>query len=209
VLDDLSTIQEFQDVRAFLLSFDTGTAPATGYSRTVSGFPAAGSPAESDLNLLEARANTSENDLIVRGTVGGKLRQLVWNKGLARYTSDRGSEAALTRSVLLSLLEPGDALTFTGTLPGLGSARGNDRNEDGIPDADEAPPALLILLSGGSPVLSWDARFQDWYPEISNSLSSAPWAPLTTPGSISTSGQILISPLSGPAPQFMRLRRTW
>ncbi len=209
VLDDLSTVQEFQDVRAFLLSFDTGTAPATGYSRTVSGFPAPGSPAESDLNLLEARANTSENDLIVRGTTGGKLRQLVWNKGLARYTSDRSSETAVTRSVLLSLLEPGDALTFTATIPGLGSARGHDRDEDGIPDADEAPPALVILLSGGSPALSWDALFQDWYPEFSNSLSSAPWAPLTAPASTSSTGQIVISPLSGPAPQFMRLRRTW
>lgn len=146
---------------------------------------------------------------MVRGTVGGKLRQLFWNKGLARYTSDRGSEAALTRSLLLSLLEPGDSLTFTGIIPGLGSARGNDRDEDGIPDADEAPPELFFLLSGGSPALSWDARFQDWYPEISNSLSPAPWAPLTTPASISTTGQILVDPPSGPAPQFMRLRRTW
>ena len=209
VLDDLSTVQEFQDVRAFLLSFDTGTAPATGYSRTVIGFPVPGSPAESDLSLLEARANTAENDLIVRGTVGGKLRQLVWNKGLARYTSDRGSEAPLTRSVLLSLLEPGDALTFTGTIPGLGSARGNDRDEDGIPDADEAPPDLLFHPSGGFPALSWDARFQDWYPEISNSLSPAPWAPLTTPARITATGQILVTPPSGPAPLFTRLRRTW
>jgi YVTN family beta-propeller protein len=208
VLDDLSTLQELKDVRAFLLSFDTGSAPITGYSRTVGGIPAPGSPAEADLNLLEARASTTESDLIVRGTTGGRLRQLYWNKSASVYQPDSALEASLTRAVLLGSLTKGDFLTFTGSLPGLGIGRGIDRDEDGIPDGDEPSPVPLLQYLNGNLLLSWESLFPDWYPESSSSLGSGSWNPLTSP-SEDIRGRFQTAPPSGPRSQFLRLRRTW
>ena len=208
VLDDLAALQEFRDLTAFLLSFDTGTPPVTGYSRTVASVPPLGSPAEADLALLEARASTAENDLVVRGRLGGKPRQFLWDKGLARYLPDTAAAPPLSRSLLLAQLQAGDALTFTACLPGLGSARGIDRDEDGIRDADEAAPLISLTLDSGWPLLSWDALQGDWFPEVSPSLAAPAWAPLATPWRASGSRLELAPPRLGPS-QFFRLRRTW
>jgi hypothetical protein len=208
VLDDLSTLQELKDVRAFLLSFDTGAPPITGYSRTVSGLPAPGSPAEADLNLLEARAATAECDLIVRGTVGGRLRQFYWNKAAFVYQPDSAFQAPLTRAALLGSLTNSDFLTFTGSLPGLGAARGIDRDEDGLPDGDEASPIPLIQSSDGIILFSWESAFMDWYPESSPNLGPDSWNPLTSlPEHLS--GRIRTPLPPGPRSLFLRLRRTW
>ncbi len=208
VLDDLSTPQEFRDLTAFLLSFDTGTPPATGYSRTVQSLPPSGSPAETDLNLLESRATTSENDLVVRGLLRGQPRQFLWDKSLARYLPDAAAAPPLTRSLLLALLQPGDALTFTACLPGLGSARGIDRDQDGIPDADEPAPQPTLANSLGQALLSWEAHFPDWFPESSPSLAHPSWTPLTAP-SASSGDRLEVAPPRRAPTQFFRLRRTW
>ncbi|MDB6069315.1 MAG: hypothetical protein JWL81_486 [Verrucomicrobiales bacterium] len=211
-LANLTTLTQFYDLRAFLQAFDTGTAPTVGYSRTVTGFPASGSPAESDIIALEARASTPVNvpdcDLAVTGTLAGRTRRFVWDRGLGRYLSDRSLEAPLTRSVLLASMESGDALTFSGTLPGLGTARGRDRNENGIPDADEPVPGLELARDPAGPILRWDAAATDWYPETTGSLPQALWQPLTTPATPS-SGLLFTRPPAAQPSGFFRLRRTW
>lgn len=206
-LDQLQANQ-FADLAAFILSFDSGSAPITGYSRTVTGFPPPGSPAEADLNLLEARANTTDADLVVRGLIAGKPRQFVWNKGTSRYLPDTSTGTPLTRALLLAALQPGDALTFTGTPPGLGTARGRDRDEDGIPDGDEPVPLPGLALYP-SPVLTWESSILDWYPEASASPAHASWETLTAPP-LPASGPAWRIPVpDGPAIRFFRLRRTW
>jgi len=211
-LSNLTTLTQFYDLRAFLQAFDTGTAPTVGYSRTVSTFPSPGSPEETDLTALEARASTPVNvpdcDLTVTGTLAGQPRQWVWDRGISRYRSDRSSEAPLTRSVLLASLQPGDALTFSGTLTGLGTARGRDRNENGIPDADEPLPGLELTQDHAGPLLRWETTATGWYPETAASLTQAPWLPLTTPSTPSGSLWFTRPPSSSPS-GFFRLRRTW
>jgi hypothetical protein len=208
VLDQLSTPQQFADVRAFVLSFDTGSPPITGYSRTLSGFPAPGSPAEADLNLLEARASTTESDLVVRGLAGGRPRQFYWNRSTFRYVPDTLAGLPLTRALLLESLTPGDALTFTATLPGLGTARGHDRDENGVPDGDEPLPLPALFLAPEGLRLSWSSSAQDWYPETAASLNGAPWSVFTSPA-VLDHGSWQIPLPSNPSTRFFRLRRTW
>src|SRR6185295_19696 len=57
------------DLAAFVLSFDTGIAPAVGYSRTISATNVASASISNDWSLLEAQASFGTNiDLIVKGT---------------------------------------------------------------------------------------------------------------------------------------------
>lgn len=209
-LENLTTLTQFNDLRAFLLAFDTGTAPTVGLSRTLTGFPAPGSAAEADLNLLEARANTVDCDLTVRGRVNGVLRGYTWNKGTARYDTDRAGEPALTRAVLLASLTPGDTLTFTGVLPAIGTARGRDRDENGILDGDEPHPSLTLAADpANGPILQWDtAPANGWYPESTANPATAPWLPLATPAR--QSGTRTLTETGTPTPaRFFRLRKAW
>lgn len=210
VQDQLETAQEFRDVTAFVLAFDTGTPPITGYSLTLTGFPAPGSPAEADLTLLENRAgtpvNTPDCDLIVRGRLGGQLRQFFWNRGTQLYLPDQSAGTPYTRAVLLTGLQPGDALTFMAVPTGLGTARGLDRDEDRILDGDE--PLPRFSLTGNPPVLTWESTVPDWYAETTPSLDLTPWAPF--PGGAIRTGTHTTLPIPPNHPSaFFRLRRTW
>ena len=88
------------------------------------------------------------------------------------------------------------------------TARGRDRNENGIPDADESLPGLELARDGTGPLLRWEAAATDWYPETAASLPQAPWLPLTTP-STPADGLLFSRPASTNPSGFFRLRRTW
>jgi hypothetical protein len=132
----------------------------------------------------------------------------VWDPALAGYRTDRAAESTLTRVALLASLSSGDSLTFTAVPPGLGTARGRDRNENGIPDADEPPPLLSIVTAPAGPQLRWPAVHGDWYPEASNAMESG-WMPFPAPAFPDGSYQALaLEPATVPS-RFIRLRRTW
>lgn len=137
VLDNLSTQQEFNDVTAFVLCFDTGTAPIVGYSTTVTTANSGDTQVTTDLALLEARATAGDCDLVVRGRMGSATRSFFFNTTTQTYRADRSAEGSLTRSALLAGLGMGDAITFLGVLPGDGQRLGGDVDLDTVLDGDD------------------------------------------------------------------------
>ncbi len=206
-LDQLSGV-DFADVTAFVLAFETGTAPAVGASRTlVSG--ANSTNALADLALLEAQARlTNVCDLVARGRVAGVWRQYFYDKVSQLYRPDRAGEAALPRTNLLALLDPNDALTFLATPPGTGVRLGGDRDGDGWLDADEPRPALEVARTPAVLRPRWPESERGWLLEKASALS-APWQPDLRPRASDGTNQFVEQPFSEEPSQFFRLRRVW
>lgn len=154
VLDLLETPQEFADVTAFMLCFDTGIAPAVGICRTVTQANQAQADIVNTLNLLQARAIAGDCDLIARGRLGGQSAAFRFNASSVpanqTYQPDSAAAAAVNRAGLLAQLGAGDTLTFLGVLPGAGVRMSIDEDEDGIlnrddpfPGTPDGPPAIV------------------------------------------------------------------
>lgn len=207
-LDQLTTPKEQADVAAFVLSFDTGTAPVVGYDVTVTPPSASASQTATDLALLEARAATGEAGLVATGNIAGRHRSFRWNTTTQRYLSDSSADAPLTRAQLLAMLTTTDALNFSGVLPEQTARLGGDRDGDGILDQDELLPAITLTKEPAALRLKWPAGYDDWFPEGASTLNG-PWSPWAD--------AILRQPLESnaviPSPllprNFYRLRRTW
>jgi len=124
------------DLNAFLQTFDTGTAPAVGYTRTIGPQNFNQPEVSRDWRLLESQADAGNVDLIVRGTIDGQLRGLVYRPSLATYQTDRSGVGPFYRTDLRAKLEAGDTLTLMGVAPGTGVRLGIDRDLDGVLDGD-------------------------------------------------------------------------
>ena len=123
------------DLEAFLLAFDTGTAPAVGHSITFHG------PNNGDVALI-ARMTTLQNqttanacDLIARGRVGGVPRGWLYQDGL--WLPDVAGEPGITSAALRALGGPGSEVTAMGVPTGSGLRMGRDRDRDTHFDGDE------------------------------------------------------------------------
>jgi YVTN family beta-propeller protein len=114
------TATEKTDIAAFLLCFDTGTAPAVGYTRTLTAANVANSPVQSDWTTLQQQAVAGNIDLIGRGTLGGVLHGLLYQPASNNYISDTG--VIYSQSALQTLVLAGDTLSVMGVYPGTGSA---------------------------------------------------------------------------------------
>lgn len=205
-LDNLRA-RDLADLTAFLLSFDTATAPAVGMDLTVDFSNTGDADVTATLALLESRAGFGEAALVASGSIGGQRRSFRWDSSQSRYLPDTSDQPPITRAALLGALSGLDALTFSGVLPDRIMALGGDRDGDGILDQDEASPLLTISQSSSGVEVQWPAVF-DWYPETSGELSGS-WSPW------------FISPIQSgdtftaedlPTPQsrrFFRLNRTW
>ena len=114
------TATEKTDIAAYCLTFDTGTAPAVGYTLTLTN--ATLTAAQSGWNTLQSQAGTSPPniDLIGRGTLGGVVHGLLYQPATNNYISDTG--VIYTQSALQSLIGAGDTLSVMGVYPGTGSA---------------------------------------------------------------------------------------
>jgi hypothetical protein len=112
------TAQEKTDMAAFELCFDTGTAPAVGYTRTMTSATLAS--AASDWSTLEGQAAAGSIDLLVRGTVSGVVHGLLYNPTANTYTLDAG--ATYTHAQLQALIVAGDVMSIMGVYPGTGTA---------------------------------------------------------------------------------------
>jgi len=206
-LDRLNTTQELKDVAAFVLAFDSGTAPAVGRAANISSANKSSSLVAAEFILLEARAAAADCDLVVRGRIAGIHRSFRYLPATARYVPDRSGEAPLTRAALLALVLPGDHLQLMGVLPGEGPALGGDRNRDGILDGDDVLPPLVIRKVPGAASLRWPGPSQAWYPETSTDLSG-PWVPMTAPSEFLPEGETAAWPLPESPRRFFRLRST-
>ncbi len=110
------------DIAAFLLSFDTGTAPAVGYTLTLTKSNVQSSSVQSDWATLQLQAAVPNIDLIGRGTLGGVLHGLLYQPSTKNYISDTG--ATYTQTTLQNtILNNNDTLSIMGVYPGTGSAQ--------------------------------------------------------------------------------------
>jgi hypothetical protein len=112
-----------QAIEAFELCFDTGTAPAVGYSRTLTASNVTSSPAQSDWTTLQNLAATSPAniDLIANGTIQGQVHGLLYLPASGTYQTDTAGLGPFTRAQLTGFIQSADTLTIMGVPPGSGS----------------------------------------------------------------------------------------
>jgi YVTN family beta-propeller protein len=112
------TAVEKTDIIAYSLCFDTGTAPAVGYTITVTA--ANGATSATNWATLQSQASAGNIDLIARGTIQGQVHGLLYQTASSKYVSDTGT--VYTQAQLESFIAAGDTLSFMGVYPGTGSA---------------------------------------------------------------------------------------
>src|SRR5262249_20303001 len=76
------------DIAAFVLSLDTGTAPIVGYQRHVSQANAGDPAVAADVALFESQAAAGNGDVIVKGYVDGLPRGYRFDVPSAQYLPD-------------------------------------------------------------------------------------------------------------------------
>jgi hypothetical protein len=194
------------NLAAFVQSFDTGTAPAVGYTRTVTTVNVTSLSISNDWSLLESQAAALTNiDLIVKGTIDGQHHGLLFQPASTNYLPDTTNLPAFTRAELVAKVQNGDTLSIMGVPPGSGTRMGIDRDLDGVLDADVPPPVLSIAPSVNSAVLHWPYSAAGFGLESTLELVPPSWAAVPDPIEIS-GGQNYVT---NPAPNsttFYRLR---
>jgi hypothetical protein len=192
------------NLAAFVQCFDTGTAPAVGYSRSLSLTNVGTSGATNDWNLLEAQAATSNIDLVVRGTLNQLPHGLLYQPLSGTYLPDTTNLPAFTRAQLVASILQGDRLTIMGVPPGSGRRLGIDRDEDGILDADVLAPRLEITQAPGNSVVGWPYSAAGYALEGATNLPPSTWTGMTDAVEV-VNGQNWVTNSSAPAAQFYRL----
>jgi hypothetical protein len=193
------------NLAAFVQSFDTGTAPAVGYSRTISAANVASAAITNDWALLESQAAVGNIDLIAKGTVNGQLHGLLYQPGPGTYRTDSTNLAALTHAQLVAKINAGDRLTIMGVPPGSGLRMGIDRNEDAVLDGDVPLPSLQIVQAGNNAVINWPYGAAGFNLETEALLDPLAWTSSTDPVEI-LSGQNFVTNSLTSGPKFFRLR---
>jgi YVTN family beta-propeller protein len=145
-----------RDVEAFLLAFDTGTAPAVGAQRTADAANKNDAALVAWIGQMMARADAGDIDLVVKGRAGGAARGYLY-VGAGLFESDRESDGAIAESALRGGAAAGAERTYTGVPPGSGERIGIDRDGDGFRDGDEALAGSDPADAGSTPVVV-DAR---------------------------------------------------
>ncbi len=132
-------VQARTDLEAFMMAFDTNLAPVVGQQVTLTASnPATAGPR---IDLLIARAEAGETDLVVRGVVDGLSRGARYSGGA--FVTDEAAAATLTDAQVRALAAtPGQELTYVAMPPGSGLRAGGDRDSDGILDFDDSCPAV-------------------------------------------------------------------
>ena len=126
-----------EQVEAFEICFDTGTAPAVGYARTLTSANVNGGPAQGDWNTLQSQASAGNIDLIANGTIQGQLHGLLYQPSTNNYETDTTGLGPFTQAQLVTFIGNGDTLTIMSVPLGSGVRMGLDRNLDGVLNGDE------------------------------------------------------------------------
>ena len=193
-----------RNLSAFVLCIDTGTAPATGYARSVRATTLAS--AGTDWTTLEAQALNGNIDFVLRGLFNGKRHGFLYRSETNDYMSDQTGLGPFTRADLQNAISAGTAtLTLIGVPPGDGVRSAIDRDGNGIADASEPLPGLAITRPVGATQLAWPAAKPALVLEFTDSLTPPNWQPITAPRSIS-GGAVLVPDASAGAQRFYRLR---
>jgi len=195
------------NLSAFVQCFDTGMAPAVGYSRTLLPTNVNTTSISNDWSLLEAQAVGGANiNLIVKGTLDGRHRGLLYQPGPNNYQPDSISDAPFTRAQLVAKVLAGDTLTLMGVAPGTGQRMAIDRDADGVLDADEPLPMLQIAHTSGSAVINWPLSAAGFQFEETRDLASSNWNTSTNAVTIANGFNYVTNILAAGA-TFYRLRQ--
>ncbi len=127
------------DVAAYILSFDTGMAPAVGYTRTVTATAnvTADPTIASDISGCSRARPRANIDLVCQGTIQGQLHGCLYQPATNNYTTDTTGLGPFTQAQLIAFIQAGDTLSIMGVPPGSGVRFGIDRNRDGIKDGNQ------------------------------------------------------------------------
>ncbi len=195
------------NLQAFVLCFDTGTAPAVGYTRTARAANANSASISNDWSLLEAQAAVLTNiNLIMKGTLDGVRHGLLYQPGANNYRLDTTNATPFTRAQLVTKILAGDTLTLTGVPPGAGQRMGIDRDLNGVLDADESLPRLQIAMAGPSAVLNWPLSAAGFNLEETPGILPSAWS--TTTNAIEIFGaQNFTTNAPGNSSKFFRLHQ--
>jgi hypothetical protein len=195
------------NIQAYLMCFDTGTAPAVGYTRTLWATNVTSASVSNDWWVLENQAlGGTTCDLIVKGTINGARHGLLYQSGSNNYKPDTTNLSTFTHAQLLAKVQAGDTLTIMGVPPGSGTRMGIDRDLDGVLDADVPPPRLQIARAGANAVLNWPLRAAGYLPESADVLPASAWSSVTDAVEIVSSQNFLTNaPVTGA--KFFRLRQ--
>jgi hypothetical protein len=206
VFDRFANNTQFKrNLDAFVQCFDTGMAPAVGYGRTLHAGNVNSPGISNDWNLLESQAVAGNIDLIVKGTLDGRLRGLRYETASNAYLPDTKTMAAFSRSELRENVMAGDTLTLMGVPVGSGQRMGVDRNLDGVLDGDVPAPTLRIARDAGGTVISWPTNAAGFVLEKAGSLPATPWTPDTNARAIRGNHVVITNSFSS-SNVFFRLR---
>ncbi|PWU17466.1 MAG: hypothetical protein C5B50_11240 [Verrucomicrobia bacterium] len=218
---NVSTLQEFlsapvfilitnnatvkNNLSAFVQCFDTGTAPAVGYTRTLTSSNVTSLSVSNDWALLESQAALTNIDLIVKGTIGGARHGLLYQPLANNYAPDSLNMTNFSHATLKALAQSGDTLTIMGVPPGAGRRMGIDRDLNGVLDADEPLPTLQVARSPGAAVLSWPYSAAGFALEAAPGFPTVSWTNVLTPWEIISTQNFVTNVTAGGA-QFYRLK---
>ncbi len=125
---------ERRQIESFLLAYDSNLAPVVGQQVTLRLDNAA--VAGPRIDLLMARADVHECELVAHGHVLGEMRGYFYGGGV--FKRNRANKPPLPDLALrLLALFPNQELTYTCVPPGSGIRMGVDRDLDGVLDGDE------------------------------------------------------------------------
>jgi hypothetical protein len=194
-----------RDRAAYIMCFDTGTAPAVGYTRTVNGANVNDAAVTNDWNILEMQPTTNVG-LILKGTLRGVRHGLLYNRLTGRYGTDTTGLGPFTRVDLIARIQAGDTLTIMGVPPASRQRMAVDRDADGTLDGDEAPPPLAVALIDTGLRVFWPTNSVDVVLEFSESLALPGWKPETSLRNQNADYFSVTVPVSA-GNRFYRLRR--
>ncbi len=210
ILDDINRPlevreKEKRDLTAFILAFDSGTAPAIGHSETFQPEDPGNTEKLARLEILEAQSSLgefSEVAVIANGLINGISRSFHYDPELDCYRPDFADEPPASAVDLLARLNQNDVITFTGVPIADATRLSTDRNLNQTPDRSEPPPTLQIQPGGA---INWVRSASSWYPEFSTDFKN--WIPLTTPRQ-RENGLFFQNPPQDVRRAFLRLRNT-
>jgi hypothetical protein len=168
------------NLNALMQCFDTGMAPAVGYTLTLTSSNIDDPETERQWVLLETQVSSNNIDLIVKGTLDRAHHGLIYRTGVYQYLSDTTGLGPFFRLQLAAKVRSGDTLSLMGVPPGSGLRMAVDRDLDGVLDGDVAPPPLQIIREGPTVVLSWPAGANGFVLENALSVLESEWDPETS-----------------------------
>jgi hypothetical protein len=132
---DAAGAQMKKDLAEYQFAFENNLAPIVGQQATLDATNALAVGARID--LLKARADVYECDLVAKGRIGFVPVGFVYAGG-GQFLADRQSVPPVDDATLRALVKASNgALTFTCVPPGSGERIGVDRDLDGFLDGDE------------------------------------------------------------------------